>query len=70
MADLPAKLTINGVIYRHDAVNDKAMSLLAEVYNALWAEGYYDPLNESTGKFARPLAQKMQDANAILKFRE
>lgn len=48
---------------------DEAAKLLAEVYGVLWTEANYDPINESTRKFAKPLADKMMEANKLLGFR-
>jgi hypothetical protein len=42
---------------------------LSEVYGKLWAEACYDPMNESTRKFASPLAVIMQKLNEDLKFK-
>jgi hypothetical protein len=47
----------------------EAMRLLAQVYGVLWTESYYDPYNESTKNFAIPLSEKMERANAILRFK-
>ena len=43
---------------------------LSEVYGRLWTEAYYDPNNESTANFAKPLVKIMQELNDELKFKE
>lgn len=57
------------MIERENHLTPEAKQILGYVYGALWAEGYYDALNESTEKFARPLADKMSRLNEILKFK-
>ena len=62
---------VDGVEYR--AVTEpknEANKLLEEVYAGLWAEAYCDAYNDSTRKFAKPLADKMIRLNKILGFRK
>lgn len=65
-------VVIDGVEYvpRDTFIPDRAMKLLSEVYGTLWAEGYYDPITEAVGKFARPLSDKMSELNDILGFKK
>lgn len=48
----------------------EAMKLLAQVYNRLWAEAYYDASSKNTEDFAKPLADLMSKANDILGFKQ
>lgn len=48
----------------------EARKLLSEVYGRLWTEAHYDPDNESTRKFAQPLAEKMSRLNTLLGFKQ
>jgi hypothetical protein len=49
---------------------EDAAKLLAEVYGVLWTEVCYDPTNEHTREFAKPLLDKMAEANKLLGFRQ
>ena len=49
---------------------DRVMANLCDVYGTLWTEAHYDPLCEKTREFAAPLVPKMQEANAVFKFKE
>jgi len=51
-------------------LEQEAIKLLSEVYGRLWTEAYYDPMNESTRKFSKPLSDKMSKLNKLLKFKE
>lgn len=51
------------------AVDEEPLRLLCDVYHRLWAEAYYDPFNELLREFAKPLCDKMEQANAKLRFR-
>lgn len=66
------EVRIDGVLYvRADQQPmESAMNLLREVYGALWGEAYYDAYNERTRDFAKPLADKMSEANKILRFKK
>ena len=65
------EVIIDGVTYKPVSEPDaEAMRLLEEVYGVLWTETYYDPYNEDTRNFARPLAEKMREANLILRFKK
>ena len=44
--------------------------LLCEVYGGLWGEAFYDAFNESTQKFADPLARKMMRLNELMGFKK
>ena len=62
---------IDGVEYRPQTrVQLEAMTLLHEVYAVLWAEAFYDPYNDQTRKFAKPLAEKMMRVNELLRFKK
>jgi hypothetical protein len=63
---------INGRKYIPEDIHPQKeiLKLLSEVYAVLWAEAFYDPFNESTKKFATPLAEKMMIINTELCFRE
>jgi hypothetical protein len=66
----PHKVEIDGVAYvRREPTEEATLRLLAEVYGALWTEAHYDPANESTRRFAEPLAAKMREANKTLRFK-
>ena len=65
------KVTIDGVSYFPEPEpHAEAMKLLRQVYGALWTEAYYDGNSEQTAKFAKPLADKMREANKILGFKQ
>lgn len=44
--------------------------LLHDMYCRLWTEAFYDPDNEATKKFAKPLAEILMGANEVLKFKK
>lgn len=69
---MDAEVRINDTPYvpRNTVIPDRALRLLKEVYAGLWMEAYYDPTNESTRKFAEPLADKMVELNSILHFKK
>lgn len=48
----------------------EANKLLHDVYQVLWCEAYYDPTNDLIMKFAKPLADKMTEANKILGYKK
>jgi hypothetical protein len=56
-------------VYDAGALTQNQKMMLAEIYGALWTEGYYDPLNTFTQYFAKPLADKMSQLNEELKFK-
>ena len=65
-------ITLNGVKYVRPSYvelpeDDRKIvdKLLNEIYGALWTEANYDPYNEDTKKFAKPLADKMAQVNKI-----
>jgi hypothetical protein len=64
------EVLIDGKRYIEESDFNEAMRLLREVYGALWTEAHYDPYNESTQKFATPLADKMREANRLLHFKK
>lgn len=43
---------------------------LGELYQKIWCEACYDPMNESTETFARKLLPHIQALNTILGFKE
>ena len=66
------EVLIDGVEYipRKDLISDECLKIMCQVYGALWCEAYSDPYNESTQKFAAPLANKMSELNKILQFKK
>lgn len=64
------RVVIDGITYvpRAEFMSDEVRNILGDLYSRLWAEAAYDPLNESTQKFAAPLAEKIMQLNKILKF--
>lgn len=66
--DLGSTLEIAKLI--EDDLTSEVREILNDVYGSLWAEAYYDSFNESTQRFARPLADKMARLNKIVKFKE
>lgn len=67
------EVNIDGVRYvpsRKRPLHDEERKLLSEVFGQLWTEAYYDPTNESTRKFAQPLADKMSELNKLLGFKK
>lgn len=66
------KVLIDGIEYVPGpaAIDDESRKLLADVYGTLWMEAYYDPTyGEVTQNFSKPLADKMQRLNKLLKFK-
>lgn len=43
--------------------------ILNDIYQVLWCEGYYDNRDAPTGKFSRPLSDKMTELNKTMKFK-
>jgi len=65
------EVIIDGVRYRPETeMEAEAKRLLSQISAALWAEAYYDPFNDSTKRFAAPLADKMKRLNELLGFRK
>lgn len=64
---------IDGIQYlplEQKPLDDEARRLLCEVYGALWTEANYDPNNDDTRKFAKPLSDKMMRLNKLLGFKQ
>ena len=51
-------------------VSDAAMSNMNNLYGLIWPEACYDPLNESTGAFAKKLLPFIQALNAEFRFKK
>lgn len=47
----------------------EALTILHDLYQVLWCEAFYDPTNEETQKFARPISVKMTRLNELLRFK-
>jgi len=63
-------IVVGGVVYKPQTEESKeVMDLLRSVYGSLFIEAVYDPYNESTKKFARPLYEEMKRVNEILGFK-
>lgn len=65
------KVVIDGVIYKPETeLQIEARKLMADVYDSLWGEAFYDSYSDATQKFAEPLSRKMTRLNEILEFRK
>ena len=54
-----------------DLIADKRVTkLLYDLYSKIWCEACYDPMNESSRKFAHTLLPDIQSLNDILKFKK
>ena len=53
------------------AVDEQTLQLLCDVYHKLWSTAYYNPTNRNSvlEEFAQPLAEKMRQANEVLRFK-
>lgn len=61
--------TIPGSAEFPSVLTEKQKEQLAKVYGTLWTEACYDPINESTREFAKPLCEIMAKLNEDLKFK-
>lgn len=65
------RIVIDGITYTAETETQaEEIKLLSEITYALWSEAFYDPYNESTQKFAEPLAFKMRRLNEIIGFKK
>ena len=46
------------------------MKALNDLYSKIWCEAMYDPLNDSTRKFAQELLPHIEKLNAIVRFKK
>lgn len=50
-------------------VSDEAMTNMSLLYSLIWTEACYDPMNESTERFAKKLLPHIQALNAEFRFK-
>jgi len=54
----------------HLCLTERQKELLNKIYGILWMDAYCDPESEAIKKYAKPLADMMQELNKDLHFKE